>query len=237
LGVSWYLLAESSFRLALWLRPLTPHVPWRSLLGSLRLALGVAFYVPAALALLRASGEPRRLALVRLGALSSRPDLLRGAILVAMALAANLVWQPALTGSRLAQRVGTGWLSLGGALQPALVEEFLARGLVWAIVARSWSPWWALAWSTAVFGSWHLEQGIGAAVSILICALPLFAGPRLLSRSLWPGAALHFVTNSGLVEPTLCAAAAWSLGVYLWDRQRGFSGGASRQRPGDVAGP
>lgn len=235
--MSWFLLAEASYNLSLWLRPRAADVPWRPLLGSLRLALGVAIYVPAAFALLRTSGEPRRLALVRLGALSSRPDLLRGALLVTMALAANLAWQPALTGSRLGEHVGTGWLSLGRALQPALVEEFLARGLVWALVCRSSSPWWALVWSTAVFGSWHLELGVDAAMSVMICTLPLFAGPRLLSRSIWPGAALHFLTNGGLVEPTLWAATGWCLGIYLWDRRRGVRHAASRLRPGDVAGP
>lgn len=236
-GVSWFLLARASYHLALWLHPVAPGVGWRPLLGSIRLVLGAVLYLPAARLVLRKNREPVP---VGLGLRATRWGLARGLALVVLSLVANLLLQPRPEDvwRRLVQHIGEDWLSLGKALQPPLVEEFLARGLVWGLAARSWPSWVAVAWSTALFGSWHLEQGLASTVSITICALPLFAGPRLLSGSIWPGAALHLFTNAGLVLPTLWTAILWCLSAWLWDRRLRVPPSGAPLRPGqDTTSP
>ncbi|MBI5837148.1 MAG: CPBP family intramembrane metalloprotease [Candidatus Eisenbacteria bacterium] len=118
-------------------------------------------------------------------------------LLVAVAL---VCWQlPAYRSLRETQVQMTAWstppqaLALLGthAVMPALFEELFFRGWTLERLRRSWSPSTALLAQAAVFAAAH---GPGAPVAGVIGVLNGWL--VIVSGSLWPGIALHFLINA-----------------------------------------
>ena len=91
-----------------------------------------------------------------------------------------------------------GWTALGypllGAVNAAVTEEVLMRGIVFRIVEEGLGSWIALAFSAALFGALHaFNRGATATSSIAIAleAGVLLAAVFMLTRRLWMVFGLH----------------------------------------------
>jgi membrane protease YdiL (CAAX protease family) len=113
-------------------------------------------------------------------------------------------------------------------LGTALLEETLFRGVLLGLGVRQWPPWVAVAWSSALFGLWHVLpasglagynpavagtlQGAGGRLAVTAAAVGasalagvLLCWLRLRAGSLLAPVLLHATTNG------LAYAAAWFL--------------------------
>ena len=208
--------------LAGWFR----DVPWWHVLSTVRLVLGLAAYVPLAIAVTwrttpSMNGRLRTLGLAppTWGAAACGVALVAGGVLVA---------EPAVVYSRLAGHLGSTVMGVLSGFQPPVVEEFLVRGIVWAILARSSSGATALAWSSLLHWTYHLEFGleaslVDAAYSALVCG-----GARLASGTIWAGLVFHLILNAGagqvLFPAGILVGGAWVL-VGVIRRRRGRTRG------------
>jgi CAAX protease family protein len=229
-GLSWFVLARVSFELsrklvlAGWFR----GVPWWHVLSTVRLMLGLAAYIPLAIAITWRTTPSMSSRLRALGLLPST----WGAAACGMALVAGgvLVAGPVVVYSRVAGNLGSTVMGILSGLQPPVVEEFLIRGIVWAILARRSSTSTALAWSSLLHWTYHLEFGleaslVSAAYSALVCG-----GARLASGTIWPGLVFHLILNAGagqvLFPAGVLVAGAWVL-VSVIRKRRGRTSGCS----------
>lgn len=86
-------------------------------------------------------------------------------------------------------------------LLPAIVEELMARGLLYQGIKAKWPRWIAVIITSLVFGAAHLQFGASApllwaaAIDTFILSMVLI---YLVERtgSLWPSIGLHFIKNA-----------------------------------------
>ena len=93
-----------------------------------------------------------------------------------------------------------------------LIEEFAFRGVLLALGTLAWGTPWAVAWTSVLFGLWHISPALEmhdshqattgtpwltVAGTILFTALSGvgFAALRLFTGSLLPPAAMHWASN------------------------------------------
>ncbi len=227
IGLSWFLLARGGFEVArgLALGGYLRSPTWWPILSSTMLVIGLAVYVPIGLLVVGGARNPVS-RLVALGVLPrSRAMVARAAALV---VAAVLVSGPGAVWSHLVAHFDGGLLNVLGGVQPAVVEEFLIRGIVWAVLARSFSAGSTLLWSTALFWTWHWEAfGIeGSALNMLwvvfVCCLP-----RIATGLIWPGVVFHLLGSANyglfLVPPVALLSA-----VIIWVDRRKSRGGLTK---------
>ena len=220
IGLSWFLLARGSFWVArgLALSGYLPNPRWGPLLSSTMLLLGLVAYVP--IGLLAASGARRDVGrLVALGVCPSSMSMaVRGILLV---VAAVVFSGPRPVWNHLAAHFEGGLLNMLGGIQAPVVEEFVIRGIVWAVLARSFSIGVALTWSTVLFWTWHWEafglQGsaINMVWAVLACCLP-----RIATGMIWPGVFFHLL-GAAKYGQFLVPPVALSSAVLIWvDRRK-----------------
>lgn len=100
----------------------------------------------------------------------------------------------------------TGWreplsivtIPLCVSLAAAVIEEIIARGIVFRLLEESLGTWIALAISAALFGLGHLSNPnatLLAALAIALEAGVLFAAAFVLTRRLWLAIGLHAAWN------------------------------------------
>ena len=126
-----------------------------------------------------------------------------GAIGTTVALASAVGMPPLLFTQQVRGYFGATAFTALAAVQPAIVEEFLLRGIVLGLLLRFERWWVAVLWSSGIFGLWHFPQGGGAVLSIGLVSIFLFAVPRVLTASIFPGAVAHLLTNANVVLPTI----------------------------------
>jgi membrane protease YdiL (CAAX protease family) len=144
------------------------------------------------------------------------------AVGVVVAVAGLVVAGPVLVISRVQAQLGSSVATILGGLQPPVVEEFLVRGIVWAVLARSWPVGMAFGWSSLLFWTFHLEFGLAASAITGVVGAVVEGGARLLSSTIWVGMLFHLVGNSGVGQP-LFPLVALSGVVFLaasWVRAR-----------------
>jgi sodium transport system permease protein len=89
------------------------------------------------------------------------------------------------------------WLPLlAFAVAPAVCEELAFRGFILSGLERARSPWVPIILSSAAFGVVHMipQQVFNAMLLGIVLALL-----AIVSRSLWPGLAFHFLFNGSQV--------------------------------------
>lgn len=102
-------------------------------------------------------------------------------------------------------------------LGTVLIEEFAFRGVLLALGTTLWSTPWAVVWTSALFGLWHISPALEMHDShnatsgsswLTVAGTVLFTGLsgvgfallRLYTHSLFPPSALHWAANgSGVV--------------------------------------
>lgn len=103
------------------------------------------------------------------------------------------------------------WAVLLVAPTAALVEEFVYRGYLLAIIARTLhSIGWAWALSSAAFGLAHLYQRPNGMIKAAVLGA-LLAWPVVRTGSLYPAIAAHFLIDAaalGWLEPRMLKAEA-----------------------------
>lgn len=198
LGLSWFLLAHVSAMIgrgSLAIGWFTQEAWWH-VLSATMLILGIAVYVPVAVYVTRSPDGSKRARLRALGLLpSSRTAVIRSAILVVTGV---IVSGPIAVWDALQEHFHDSPLGVLASLQPPLIEEFLVRGIVWAVLLRSFPASVALVWSSVLFWVWHWGFGLAASsitagIGLLACAFP-----RLASGLIWPGVVFHLMGNAGI---------------------------------------
>jgi len=132
-------------------------------------------------------------------------------------VAAVLSTGPAAVWTQVRQFLDGSFLSIMSGLQPPIIEELLVRGIVWAVLARSFSPGVVLLWSSVLFWSWHLEfglmsSGMTGAWGALVCGLP-----RIATGLIWPGSLFHLMGNAGAGQFLIPPVALVAAGFIGWD--------------------
>jgi membrane protease YdiL (CAAX protease family) len=171
--------------------------------GLVVCALIVALVVLAERWLTRA---PLRSCLVALGLGAPAVRALLAAVAVSAVLLACLPLLARFTGMELALRAGAPWLALGMLAQGGVAEEVLFRGFMYRHLRRTRTFWRAAMLSAVPFAAAHvpLFWSLDAAVALLALAMAIawsFPLAWLFDRargSIWPGAILHAVTQSGI---------------------------------------
>lgn len=171
--------------------------------GLVVCALIVALVVLAERWLTRA---PLRSCLVALGLGAPAVRALLAAAALSAVLLACLPLLARFTGMELALRAGAPWLALGMLAQGGVAEEVLFRGFMYRHLRRTRTFWRAAMLSAVPFAAAHvpLFWSLDAAVALLALAMAIawsFPLAWLFDRargSIWPGAILHAVTQSGI---------------------------------------
>lgn len=128
-------------------------------------------------------------------------DAVRGTAAAAVLMSA-IVGVAAILGS---YRI-VGWggstsfalLFFGAGIQAAIVEEILFRGILFRFLEAFGGSWFALAFSSALFGLGHLMNDnatLFSSVAIAIEAGLMLGGAYMLTRNLWLAIGLHFGWN------------------------------------------
>lgn len=96
------------------------------------------------------------------------------------------------------------WIFVLGVL-PAFMEEFAFRGVVLGVYEQHMRPGWAILLSAVLFGMLHMQ----IAFFYFFIGIGVIMGWAVYrSRSIWPGAAIHFTHN------TLSAISAYLQQIY-----------------------
>ena len=95
-----------------------------------------------------------------------------------------------------------GWdvgilVGLGSGIVAGIGEELLFRGILLRLLEAWLGSWWALALTSALFGAWHLLEGVSPVVAVLIAldGGALFGACYLVTRRLWLAIGLHMAAN------------------------------------------
>lgn len=194
-------------------------------LGSTRGEAGLvvcAVVVALALAAERwLTGAPLRSCVVALGLRAPTSRALLAAVGVGTALLTSLPVLAALTGMELALRPGAAWLALGMLAQAGVAEEVLFRGFMYRHLRSTRTFWRAATLSAVPFAAAHvpLLWTLDASVALLALAMAIawsFPLAWLFDRargSIWPGAILHAVIQSGIKVLVDDGAAFQSLAI------------------------
>ncbi|MDQ2716791.1 MAG: CPBP family intramembrane metalloprotease [Chloroflexota bacterium] len=219
LGLSWFPLSYTSLFLGRWLAALFFH--YRSAAGQpvdnlfllcaylTMIVLGVALYLGLVPALLGIRLDDYKAFLRSIGLIGiSRFGLV--SISVALVVVSILVALHVLPLFYVTQSIGPyhwranyNWIWWVTNLQPPLVEETLFRGLIIVVLLKRFPPWFAVLWSAVLFGLPHLSFGFQTALSDAFVAGVGWAIIKLKTRSIWPGAVIHYGMNSGFYLPAL----------------------------------
>lgn len=97
--------------------------------------------------------------------------------------------------------IDRNWIWWVTNLEPPLVEETVFRGLIIVVLMKRFPLWFAVLWSAMLFGMLHLQIGFQAALSDAILGGIGWAMIKLKTRSIWPGAVIHYGMNSGFYPP------------------------------------
>lgn len=229
-GLSWFVLARVSFQLSrkLVLAGWWHGVPWWHVLSTVRLVLGLFVYIPVAVLVVRRSASSSERPSVVLGLFPPTwAAVACGAVLVS---AGVLAVGPAVVYSRVLSHLGSSPMSVLGALQPPVVEELLARGIVWEILAAEFPAAFALVWSSLLFWTWHLEFGLTASLVTGAYGAIVAGGARLVSGTIWVGLLFHLMANANagqeLFPTVLVIGGVWLLATRVRSR-RGRTSGCS----------
>ena len=149
---------------------------------------------------------PLRSCLVALGLGAPAPRALLATVALCAALLASLPLLAAVTGMELALRNDAAWLALGMLAQAGVAEEVLFRGFMYRHLRSTRTFWRAATLSAVPFAAAHLPLFwiLDANVALLALAMAIawsFPLAWLFDRahgSIWPGAILHAVIQSGI---------------------------------------
>jgi membrane protease YdiL (CAAX protease family) len=149
---------------------------------------------------------PLRACVLELGLRAPTPRALLAAAGLSAVLLACLPLLAAMTGVELALRAGAAWLALGMLAQGGVAEEVLFRGLMYRHLRRTRTFWRAARLSALPFAAAHvpLLWSLDATVALFALAMAIawsFPLAWLFERahgSIWPGAILHAVIQSGI---------------------------------------
>ncbi len=89
-------------------------------------------------------------------------------------------------------------LLFGAGLQAAFVEEIVVRGIIFRFLEEFGGSWFALAFSSALFGIAHYGNPNATVFSSLAIALEagiMLGGAYMLTRNLWLAIGIHFGWN------------------------------------------
>jgi membrane protease YdiL (CAAX protease family) len=181
------------------------------------LIVGLLFYVPIAIIVTRERGRMRSARLASLGLLpSSKTGAPWSLALIAVAV---VTCGPTAILIAIRDSFRVSPLGILANLQPPILEEFLVRGIVWAVLLRNFSGGVALAWSTLLFWTWHWEFGISASImtagwATLACALP-----RLASGLIWPAVIFHLMCAASIGQSLVLPEAITSA-LFIWRDRR-----------------
>lgn len=76
------------------------------------------------------------------------------------------------------------------------LEEFVMRGyLIRRLIDLTGKPWVAILVSSAMFGSYHIYQGVAGAVTISFLGL-IYAMTLRVTRSIWPAFVAHWAVDA-----------------------------------------
>jgi membrane protease YdiL (CAAX protease family) len=125
---------------------------------------------------------------------------------VSLALVACLPLLAALTSAKLELRADAAWLALGMLAQGGVAEEVLFRGFMYRHLRQTRSFWRAATLSAVPFAAAHIALLWSLDLSLALLALAMaiawsFPLAWLFDRagnSIWPGAILHAVMQSGI---------------------------------------
>lgn len=164
------------------------------LLSLLSIAMAVASYK---LVIARLGERPRD----ELPFDRSAHDAWRGALIAAVLMSAIVGIVAVLGGYRIAGWGGSGSLAMllfAAGLQAGVIEELLARGVLFRFLEEFGGSWFALALSSALFGFGHIANPNATLFSSLAIAMEagiLLGGAYMLTRNLWLAIGLHFGWN------------------------------------------
>ncbi len=214
-GLSWFALARVSFELSRMavLAGWWHGVPWWHVLSTVRLVLGLAIYVPVAAVVAWRTAPSARSRLVAIGLLpQTRMAAACGGVLLILGM---LIAGPGFVYSKIAEHFGSSVMSLLAGLQPPVVEEFLVRGIVWAILAQSFPAAFVLVWSSLLHWTFHLEFGFGASIITGVYGGVVLGGSRLVSGAIWVGLLFHLAGNAGAGQALFPAVLTVGAGCAL----------------------
>ena len=151
---------------------------------------------------------------------TTRTALLAGTALAA-ALLACLPLLAKLTGAELTLRDGAAWLALGMFVQGGIAEETLFRGFMYGHLRRTCTFWRAATLSAVPFTAAHVPLFLSLDATVAVLALGMaiawsFPLAWLFDRahgSIWPGAIVHAVMQSGIKVLVDDGAAFQSLAI------------------------
>lgn len=128
-------------------------------------------------------------------------DAVRGTAVAAIVMSAIVAVTALLGAYRI---VGWGgstsfvFLLFGAGIQAAIVEEIVFRGILFRFLEAFGGSWFALAFSSALFGFGHMMNDnatVFSSVAIAIEAGLMLGGAYMLTRNLWLAIGLHFGWN------------------------------------------
>ena len=192
-------------------------IPLRTCLPVTGLILGLALCLLVSPAFIHGTFAQYRVFLRESGVVLDRrvAAFVATATMVTFLLAAVLGSDPRQVCHQVALRIGVEPATVAAAALPPIVEELLFRGIVLGLLLRYERPWFAIVWSSLLFGLLHFPQGFHAGLSIAIVSVFLFAVPRFLTASAIPGAFAHLLTNANVVVPTIWAFLLTSLVAFF----------------------